>query len=93
MKNTKTKLSFVLLLVLFLGAVSAQKSINYKKGFVKLFNGKDWTGWDLKLRSGDPEMAKNVYAIENGMVHVYKNYPDSFELNKGTNQTHGLFFH
>ena len=92
MKNTQTKLSFVLLLVLFLGAVSAQKSINYKKGFVKLFNGKDWTGWDLKLRSGDPEMAKNVYAIENGMVHVYKNYPDSFELNKGTNQTHGLFF-
>lgn len=92
MESKKTKLSFLLIILLFVGSVNAQKVGHSKTGFVKLFNGKDWTGWDLKLRSNDPEMAKNVYSIENGMVHVFKNYPDSFELNKGTNQTHGLFF-
>ncbi len=85
-------MSFVLLLGLLVGPVKAERSINCKKGFVKLFNGKDWTGWNLKVRSGDPEMAKKVYSIEKGIVHVYKNYPDSFELNAGKNLTHGLFY-
>jgi hypothetical protein len=70
----------------------AKRPATSNTGFVKIFNGKDWTGWNLKLRSGDPEMAKKVYAIENGMVHVFKNYPDSFELNTGKSYTHGLFY-
>ncbi|MBQ8423542.1 MAG: DUF1080 domain-containing protein [Coprobacter sp.] len=62
-------------------------------GFVKLFNGEDWTGWYLKIRSGDSLMAQKVYAIENGMVHVFGDaFPDSIELNTGENATHGLFY-
>lgn len=63
-----------------------------KAGFVKLFNGKNFDGWYLKIRSGDANEAKKVYAIDNGMVHVYKNHPDSLELNRGKNDTHGLFY-
>lgn len=63
------------------------------EGFVKLFNGKDWTGWYLKIRSGDSLMAEKVYAIEDGMVHVYNSeFPDSIDLFTGVNGTHGLFY-
>ncbi|QWX84981.1 DUF1080 domain-containing protein [Cellulophaga sp. HaHaR_3_176] len=62
------------------------------KGFVDLFNGKNWDGWYLKLKNGDDEMAKKVYAIDNGMVHVFKNMPDSLDLGTGENGTHGLFY-
>lgn len=61
-------------------------------GFVNLFNGKNWDGWYLKLRNGDEEMAKKVYAIEDGMVHVFKDFPDSLDLGTGENGTHGLFY-
>lgn len=70
----------------------AQDSRSKEDGFVDLFNGKDWDGWNLKLRNGDAEMAKKVYAIEDGMVHVFKDFPDSLNLNTGENGTHGLFF-
>ena len=69
---------------------SGKKASN--KGFVKLFNGKNFDGWHLKLRNGDEEMAKQVYAIEDGMVHVFKDMPDSLNLNTGENATHGLFY-
>ncbi len=61
-------------------------------GFVPLFNGRNWDGWHLKIKSGDAEMAAKVYAIEDGMVHVFKDLPDGLELNAGTNSTHGLFY-
>ncbi len=71
---------------------NAQKSESSKKGFVKIFNGKDFDGWHLKIRNGDEALAKQVYAIENGMVHVFKDMPDSLNLNTGENATHGLFY-
>lgn len=62
-------------------------------GFVSLFNGKNWDGWYLKLRSGDEEMAKKVYAIEDGQVHVFNDeFPDAYKLDTGENDTHGLFY-
>lgn len=70
--------------------LSQKNPATSKSGFVKLFNGKDFTGWYLKNRSGDE--AKKVYAIDKGMVHVYKNHPDSLDLNTGNNLTHGLFY-
>jgi translation initiation factor RLI1 len=36
------------------------QSPSSKKGFVKLFNGKNLDGWYLKIRSGDVELAKKV---------------------------------
>ena len=62
-------------------------------GFVPLFNGKNWDGWHLKIRSGDEEMAKKVYAIEDGVVHVFnEQFPQEIDLNTGKNDTHGLFY-
>ena len=62
-------------------------------GFKKLFNGKNWDGWYLKLRSGDAEMAKKVFAISDGMVHVFNDaFPDEYNLGTGANDTHGMFY-
>lgn len=73
------------------GAV-AQNPLS-KKGFVNLFNGKNFDGWYLKIRSGDSALAKKVYAIDNKMVHVFNNaFPAEYELNTGKNETHGLFY-
>jgi hypothetical protein len=63
-----------------------------KEGFEPLFNGKNWDGWYLKIRNGDSVLATKVYAIENGMVHVFKDFADSSDLNTGKNPTHGLFY-
>ncbi|WP_185154194.1 family 16 glycoside hydrolase [Fulvivirga sp. M361] len=64
----------------------------YTDGFQTIFNGKNFEGWYLKLRNGDEEMAKNVFAIDDGAVHVFKDFPDSLNLNTGENETHGLFY-
>ncbi|WP_159023914.1 family 16 glycoside hydrolase [Formosa sp. L2A11] len=61
-------------------------------GFVEIFNGENWDGWHLKLRNGDAQQAKKAFAIENEEVHVFKNMPDSLNLNTGENATHGLFY-
>lgn len=62
-------------------------------GFVPLFNGKDWSGWYLKIRSDDDELAQKVYAIEDGVIHVFNDsFPAEYELNSGKNATHGLFY-
>jgi hypothetical protein len=86
----------VLLIVVLIIAntmfLNAQNNPTSNKGFVKLFNGKNFDGWHLKLRNGDSAMAKKVYAIENGKIHVFKDMPDSLNLNTGKNETHGLFF-
>jgi len=62
-------------------------------GFEPLFNGKNFEGLYLKLRSGDAEMAKKVFAIENETIHVFNDeFPKEYNLNTGKNDTHGLFY-
>ncbi|MEM9337999.1 MAG: DUF1080 domain-containing protein [Bacteroidota bacterium] len=86
MNKTVFLFSFLHLLVINLG-FSQQDN-----GFKKIFNGKDLDGWYLKLKSGDEELAKKVYAVEKGTVHVFNDsFPDQYELN-GDNATHGLFY-
>lgn len=87
----KTLLVFVLTGVC-LNTLKAQADKPVEDGFVRLFNGKNWDGWYLKLRDGDPEMEKKVFAIEDDMVHVFKGTPDSLNLNTGENSTHGMFY-
>ena len=93
------KLSKITLCVFFIIAFSlystkgtAQNDATDNAGFVKIFNGENWDGWYLKLRNDDAEMAKEVFAIENEMVHVFKDAPDSLDLGTGENGTHGLFY-
>lgn len=87
----RSRVSLLFTLFLFISCAQNNQT-DSKKGFVNLFNGKNWDGWHLKLRNGDEEMAKHVFAIENEMVHVFKDSPDSLNLNTGDNGTHGLFY-
>lgn len=85
----------VLLTLMFLFSVQisyGQKSKASNDGFETIFNGKNWDGWYLKIRNGDKELAKEVFAIEDGMVHVFKKMKDSTDLDTGENATHGLFY-
>lgn len=93
----KSKRSIVLFamaaVILSLSSIAnAQKKVSLHKGFENLFNGENFEGWHLKLKNGDEAMAQKVYAIEDGMVHVFKDFPDSINLNTGENATHGLFY-
>ncbi|WP_405296618.1 DUF1080 domain-containing protein [Algibacter sp. Ld11] len=90
----KARKIYLLVVVIFINISvgMAQTKASSKKGFHKVFNGENWDGWHLKLRNGDAEMAKKVFAIEDGMVHVFKDMPDSLNLGTGENATHGLFY-
>jgi len=64
MKN-RTVLKSMLLAVVALVILVAFKPIGAKKdGFVSIFNGKNWDGWYLKIKSNDPETAKKHFSIE-----------------------------
>lgn len=64
-----------------------------EEGFKTIFNGKNLDGWYLKIRSGDKELAKKVFAIEDGMIHVFgDSFPNEYKLNTGENDTHGLIY-
>lgn len=60
--------------------------------FTSLFNGENLDGWYCKIRSANDSLAQKVFAVEDGMVHVFNDaFPDKYEL-KGKNNTHGLFY-
>ncbi|MDO7171615.1 DUF1080 domain-containing protein [Mariniflexile sp. AS56] len=62
-------------------------------GFKNLFNGENFDGWYLKIRSGDEALAKKVFAIEDNMIHVFNDaFPNEYNLDTGENDTHGLFY-
>lgn len=62
--------------------------------FVPLFNGKNLEGWYLKIKSGDAELAKEVFAVDtvDANIHVFKDFPDKYEFNTGENSTHGMMY-
>lgn len=77
----------------FFGVICiAQNGVVSEDGFELLFNEKNWDGWHLKLRNGDKNMANEIFSIEENMVHVFKNSPDSLDFGTGENGTHGLFY-
>lgn len=86
-------LSALVTLLLFVSATGfSRDKAKSDDGFVDIFNGKNFDGWYLKIKSGDAELAKEVYAIEDGMVHVFKGIKDSLNYATGENATHGLFY-
>lgn len=92
-KKLLIRIAVVVLIATGYSFISLAQNPSSKKGFVKLFNGENFDGWHLKIRSDDAELAQKVYAIEDGMVHVFNHeFPDNYELNTGKNETHGLFY-
>ncbi|MEM6884548.1 MAG: DUF1080 domain-containing protein [Verrucomicrobiota bacterium] len=64
-----------------------------EEGFVPIFNGENYDGWYIKLRDGDEAMGKQVFAISDGMIHVFNDtFPDEYELNQEANKTHGMIY-
>ena len=91
----------LLLAVILGGSILAhadEKKENEQKmassdGFSALFNGKDFDGWYIKLKDGDEALGKRVFAIEDGMVHVFGDgWPDEIDLDKGTDATIGMLY-
>jgi hypothetical protein len=74
MKN-KNLILISLTILIIAGSCTSSKKMN--QGFKPLFNGENFDGWYLKLKNDDPEMAKKVFAIEDGIIHVFDdNWPD-----------------
>jgi len=54
-----------------------------------LFNGKDFNGWELFTKNGDPEAQKKVFCIDKGgIIHFFRDLPDGFAL-EDPNALHG----
>ncbi len=83
-------LCFVLVTVQ-IACKTSNKTVS-ENGFTALFNGKDLSNWNLKLRNGDADLAATVYSVDNGVIHVFKNFTDSFGMTANKNTTHGLFY-
>ncbi|WP_158972762.1 DUF1080 domain-containing protein [Paraglaciecola sp. L3A3] len=82
----------IIVIALSLFALNMQASAE-NNGFKPLFNGQNFDGFYLKLRSGDEAMANKVFAIEDRAVHVFNDeFPEEYKLNTGENDTHGLFY-
>jgi len=87
-KNYIVNIVFVMSL-----SITSLASAENNEGFKPLFNGKDFDGFYLKIRSGDEEMAKKVFAIENETIHVFNDeFPQEYKVDTDENDTHGLFF-
>ncbi|MDX2430396.1 MAG: DUF1080 domain-containing protein [Bacteroides sp.] len=92
MKKTVILAAALILAAFIPGNSVAQQHKSADEGFVKLFNEKNWDGWYLKVKDGDEDYARKVFAIEDGMVHVFKDFPDSLDFDTGENASHGMFY-
>ncbi len=68
---------FLLLFALFL-TINTYAQINYDGEWQQLFNGKDLTGWDIKIKGHElNENYGNTFRVENGVMKVaYDQYTD-----------------
>ena len=83
----------LLLLMLPILVLSCKSNPDSEEGYVNLMNGKDFSGWYLKIKNNDSVLAARVFTInDSGWVQTFASFPDSFELNTGKSYTHGLFY-
>ena len=70
-----------------------QKNKMEESGFTPMFNGRNYEGWYIKLKEGDEALGRKVFAIHDGMIHVFDDsWPDEIDLNKGTDGTIGMLY-
>jgi len=63
------------------------------EGYEMIFNGENLDGWYIKLKNDDEELGKKVFAVEDGMVHVFNDaFPDEYNLGVPANDTHGQLY-
>ncbi len=62
-------------------------------GFVALVPGRDLSAWRPVVRHGDAAAARRVFqATGDGVIHVFRDHPDGFERDAGTNSHHGMLY-
>ncbi len=91
----KTKYFYLSILLLFCISFSltAYKSNFNDDGFVSLYNGKNLDGWIVLCKNGGDSVANKIFTPEaGGVIHVYKNFPDGYQLNENKNDTHAMMF-
>jgi len=78
MKNT------IYLLALLIMTASCSSKKNVKENWIQLFNGKDLSGWVIKIK-GSPlnENYKNTFRVEDGIMKVSYDEYDTFRLEFG----------
>jgi len=84
MKTNQTKSTVILLLIMLLAMpIFAQKKAD-KQEWVKLFNGKNLKGWDIKI-AGQPvnDNYKNTFRVEKGMIRVAYDKYETFDNKYG----------
>lgn len=60
-------------------------------GYTSLYDGTGFENWILLSRDGKPETAQNVFTPgENKEIHIYKEYPDGYQLAEKKNDTHAI---
>jgi hypothetical protein len=74
----------ILLSVFLLVAVSCNNTKTQKENWIQLFNGRDLTGWDIKIK-GSPlnENYKNTFRVEDGVMVVRYNEYEKFNAEYG----------
>lgn len=99
-----TKLVAVLCIIINLSLIASNEENKEKSGvcncsgcqktedgYENLYNGKNLDGWKLICRKGGEETAKKIFTpVEGGIIHVYKNFPDGYQLDEGKNDTHAM---
>lgn len=91
--NVVSNYIYKILIIAFSLAVTSLGAVENDQRFKPLFNGENFDGLYLKIRSGDSDMAKKVFAIENKTIHVFNDdFPQEYNLDTGANDTHGLVY-
>lgn len=77
-KHFRTCLTLFLILVLFYGNQIYAQEKAARKDWIKLFNGKDLTGWTAKINHHETgDNYGNTFRVENGIMQVrYDKYPE-----------------
>ena len=86
-----------LALLVSLPAVAGEKSKNQEKGFIRLFNGKDFTGWKIsdngKFRIEDGMIVANGERAHLFTVREFKNFEFRAEVMTTPGSNSGIYFH
>ncbi len=91
MKNRLFLPLLALIAIALSSCVNTPKLSYEESDFTPIFNGENLDGWYLKIRSGDDELAKKIFAVDNGMIHIFnEEFPNPYNL--GQTDTHGLMY-
>jgi hypothetical protein len=70
---------------------AAETAMPDADGYVALYNGKNLDGWKAIVRKDEPGLAERVFTTDpDGVLHVFRDFPDGYHLDTGENDTHGL---